>query len=378
MINQIDNNVLNQAHKIVLSNPTKGFDGATKCDIRPPDARIDFYDGKRLIESRELDDEVYQVLAETFPVPYRQLDVFTPDAHYGYKVSKKGKLLQSKQSTSLSQKQSHSAHRTKNYLLEEGVVIPALVDLGVFTPQGAIVPSKLDKFKQINRFVELVDDVIGKESLEKLHIVDFGCGKSYLTFVLYHYLTVVRGLNVKVVGLDLKEQVVRECNQHAATYGYENLTFQVGDIAAYQPETPIDMVITLHACDTATDWALYHAIKWNARYIFSVPCCQHELNAQIEGGHLKALTRYGIVKERFSALATDTIRGNVLISQGYKTQLLEFVDFEHTPKNILIRAVKSNIQQHTRRAAVDEIQALQDAFGLDQTLYRLVSNDDEL
>ena len=234
-----------------------------------------------------------------------------------------------------------SHNRKKRYILEEGIPVPSLVELGVQTKDGAIVHAKYDKFRQINRFLEFIEDVLPKLDKEKeTRIIDFGCGKSYLTFAMYYYLKILKGYPVRITGLDLKTDVIEHCSRLAKKFGYDSLEFLHGDIASYEGTDEVDMVVTLHACDTATDFALYNAITWNAKMIFSVPCCQHEVNKQIQSEDYSLLTRYGIIKERFSALTTDAIRANLLECCGYKTQLLEFIDFEHTPKNILIRAVR--------------------------------------
>jgi SAM-dependent methyltransferase len=236
-----------------------------------------------------------------------------------------------------------SHNRKKRYILEEGTAIPFLVDLGVQTKEGKIVNSRYDKFRQINRFLEFIQDIV--EALPKgreLTIVDFGCGKSYLTFAMYHYLKVMKGFDIRVIGLDLKEDVIAYCNELKEKYGYDKMSFTTGDIKNYTGVDAVDMVVTLHACDTATDYALEKAVKWGASVILSVPCCQHELNYQMKNEELNTVFKYGLLKERIAALVTDGLRAEMLEQCGYDTQVLEFIDMEHTPKNILIRAVKRN------------------------------------
>lgn len=234
-----------------------------------------------------------------------------------------------------------SHNRKKKYILEENIPVGFLIDLGVQTPQGKIIHSAYDKFRQINRFLEFVEDVLpALEEREVIRILDFGCGKSYLTFAIYHYLHELKKKDVQIIGLDLKEDVIAHCNKLKDKYGYTNLQFLTGDIKDYTGQDEVDMVVTLHACDVATDYALYKALKWNARVILSVPCCHHEVNRQIGGEELAPMLKYGIVKDRMAALATDSLRALLLEKEGYDTQLLEFIDMTHTPKNILIRAVK--------------------------------------
>ena len=234
-----------------------------------------------------------------------------------------------------------SHNRKKHYILEEGIPVPFLVDLGVMTKEDRVVNSRYDKYRQINRFLEFIEDILpnldqGRESA----IIDFGCGKSYLTFAMYYYLKELKGYPVRIIGLDLKEDVIEHCSRLGRQYGYDGLSFCHGDIASFEGVEKVDMVVTLHACDLATDYALEKAVNWGARVILSVPCCQHELNGQMENSLLRPVLQYGLIKERMAALYTDAIRAQVLEYRGYRTQILEFIDMEHTPKNILIRAVR--------------------------------------
>ena len=265
-------------------------------------------------------------------------------------------------------------NKTKQYILEEGISVPFLVDLGVQTGEGRIVHAKYDKFRQINRYLEFVRDILPSLPKDRtLTIIDFGCGKSYLTFALYYYLKILNNYDIQVIGLDLKEDVIEKCNVLSQKYGYDGLTFHVGDISTYQGVDEVDMVVTLHACDTATDYALAKAVRWNARVILSVPCCQHELNRQIHCKELEAATKYGLIKERMAALLTDAIRADLLEEQGYDTQILEFIDMEHTPKNILIRAVKKTGMRYENKASRGEsVQELVDFLQVDPTLRNLL------
>ena len=278
-----------------------------------------------------------------FRETYRQGLLCTVEADYQVLISKKFKVSVLTKSPSKKEEPDLAHNRRKRYVLEDGVPVPFLVELGIMNREGMVLAKKYDKFRQINRFLEMVEDVLADLPTGRpLTIVDFGCGKSYLTFALYHYLTVRKKRELNIIGLDLKADVIEHCNELAAKIGYDQLKFLVGDIAEYNELDQVDMVITLHACDTATDAALEKAVRWGASVILSVPCCQHELFAQIENDVMSPMLSHGILKERFSALATDAIRAKLLDMMGYSSQLLEFIDLEHTPKNILIRAVKSS------------------------------------
>ena len=261
--------------------------------------------------------------------------------------------------------------RKKQYLLEEGTPVPFLVELGVMTPDGAVRKRRYDKFRQVNRFLELVDDIVPSLRPEgTLRVVDFGCGKSYLTFAIYHLLTVLRGRQVELVGLDLKEDVIAACSTLAAQLGTPGLRFEPGDIAGFDGGKGVDLVVSLHACDTATDDALAQAVRWGADAILAVPCCQREAYRQLESSLLAPLLRHGLAKERFASLVTDALRAQLLELAGYRAQLVELVALEHTAKNVLIRAVKGKPAGADVRRAYEE---LRDSLGLDPALERLLS-----
>ena len=290
-------------------------------------------------------------------------------------VSKKGTItIKKKMNTSAKQpKISLSHNRKKKYILEEGIPVPFLIDLGVMTQNGNIVNAHYDKFRQINRFLEYIEDILPSlPTGRELRILDFGCGKSYLTFAIYYYLKVLKGYPVRITGLDLKEDVIRHCNELAVKYGYDKLEFLCGDIAYYDGCSQVDMVVTLHACDTATDYALAKAVGWGAKVILSVPCCQHELNKQMKNDLLSPVLHYGILKERMAALMTDGLRAQILEANGYRTQILEFIDMAHTPKNLLIRAVYNGHCADNK----DQINELLAAFDVNPTLYRLLCKKD--
>ena len=306
---------------------------------------------------------------------FRQVEIDTDTWRAVILISKKGKVTinKKKKQPQVVINKDLSHNRTKQYILEEGTPVDFLIDLGVQTKEGKIVKAKYDKFKQINRFLEFIQDILPALPKDrKLTMIDFGCGKSYLTFAMYYYLKVLNHYDIRVIGLDLKEDVIDHCNGLSKKYGYDDLTFLLGDISTYEGVDAVDMVVTLHACDTATDYALYKAIKWNAKVILSVPCCQHEVNSPIRCDDLKSVLKYGLLKERISALLTDGMRANILEENGYDTQILEFIDMEHTPKNILIRGVKKEKRMEPARQVKTDSKHLAQYLNVEQTLQKLL------
>ena len=337
--------------------------------------QIEKFTDKQVFHENVEVNNITEKIMELVSGSYKQFTAWSNTVTYDVKISKKGKVHCSKKGGDNKSLAKKAHNKEKNYILKEGMIIEPLIDLGVFTKEGKVVNSKYDKYKQINRFIEIIDDEIKKNHYKELTILDFGCGKSYLTFVLYYYFVEIKKINVKMIGLDLKKDVIKKCNDIAKRYGYDNLSFELGDINGYKYNNKVDMVITLHACDTATDYALYNAIKWNAKMIFSVPCCQHEFNSQMKSEDFSILTKYGIIQERIAALMTDSVRANLLECAGYKTQLLEFIDIAHSPKNILIRASKGNISKEKKDKSLKEVNSLINEFNFNPTLYKLLKND---
>lgn len=370
-----------QIHDILQSLPYKLIlSKAKNCEYRKvqilkkeKNYQIEKYTQKQVFHENLDKEELEVYLLQELGTHFFRMNVWNAKVEYQMMISKKGKVhIIEKNCTKTAPKEQTGHNRKKKYLIPEGEMIEPLVDMGIFTKEGKIVHSMYDKYRQINRFVELVDDAVKNRELTYLNIIDFGCGKSYLTFILYHYFTNVRKIPVHMTGLDLKEDVIEKCNRAAKKYGYENLHFELGDICGYQSSEQVDMVITLHACDTATDYALYHAVRWNTDMIFSVPCCQHELNSQMQSEDYSILPRYGLIKERTAALMTDAIRANLLEACGYKTDILEFVDFAHTPKNLLIRAKKKPVSKDQKEKRIREVERLMQEYHLQPTFYQLL------
>lgn len=347
-INSLISEILlnNNLIKGVFSNLRYKSNEYKKISIKPVfiknEIKVQFeyiYEKKVTHENLNINDAIKKINSLLKDV-FRQAILFTPQADYQILISKKGKtkIIKNKPSKSIV---NISHNKKKNYIIEENKPCEFLIRLGVMNEEGKVYKKKYDKFRQINKFLEIIQDTLKRVEIDKnFRIVDFGCGKSYLTFALYHYLVNILKKDVKIIGLDLKKDVIEFCNEVAIDLKYENLKFIQGDIKDYKELENVDMVVTLHACDTATDLAIAKAVNWNAKVILSVPCCQHEINSKLNVDVLKPMLRHGIIKEKLSSLITDSIRANVLEILGYNTSLLEFIDMEHTPKNILIRAIK--------------------------------------
>lgn len=340
----------------VISSPREKGD-AVKIKVRPikkKDEILFQFEEFRNNQAfhKNMDADAAVAYLESQMNKFKQMQMETRQMRYQVMISKKGKMtIQKKHQAGEAKAVDMSHNRSKHYILEEGTKIPFLQDLGVMTRNGDIVKSKFDKFRQINRFLEFIEDILPQLPRDReITILDFGCGKSYLTFAMYYYLHELQKYEIRIIGLDLKTEVIKHCNQLAEKYGYEKLKFLEGNIADYTGADEVDMVVTLHACNTATDFALAKAIGWKAKVILSVPCCQHELNEQMENEILSPIFSYGLIKERMAALFTDALRAEYLKREGYDTQILEFIDMEHTPKNILIRAVYTGKKENNEEA----------------------------
>ena len=381
--------------QIILSN-SRHPEQIQKVKIRPVLIREELlfqetaYRGTQVFHenftAEQLTDRICTALQEQF----RQGEFTAKTLQATALVSKKGRLtLKVKNSgkvpqtegTAASEQEERQAlahNRAKHYVLEEGKPVDFLVGLGVQTPDGRITKARFDKFRQINRYLEFIEDVIDELPMDRtIRIIDFGCGKSYLTFAMYYYLHELQHRDIQVTGLDLKTDVIRHCNELAEKLGYDRLKFERGDISTYEGTDVADMVVTLHACDLATDYALDKAVKWGASVILAVPCCQHELNRQMQCDSLKPVLKYGIIKERMAALLTDALRADLLEQQGYETQILEFIDMEHTPKNLLIRAVKKNGMRPKSGSGISkksDISSVTELLHVAPTLEKLLQN----
>lgn len=326
--------------------------------------------GRKVFHKNYKKDELKKKITDWMQEDYKQAQFTMTDATAQILSGKHSQTVKYKKCKEVRVQRDLSHNRTKRYILPEGTPVGFLIDLGVMTKEGKIVRQKYDKYRQINRFLEFVEDILPQLSKEREQtIIDFGCGKSYLTFAMYYYLKELKGYDIRIIGLDLKEDVIAHCNELKDKYGYGKLSFLVGDIASYTDVDAVDMVVTLHACDTATDYALAKAVQWGAKVILSVPCCQHEANRMMENELLQPVLQYGILKERMAAIMTDAVRANLLTAKGYDTQILEFIDMEHTPKNLLIRAVYTGKNSEN---AAEALKNMEEALHLNLTLNKLL------
>lgn len=364
---------------MVISGARGGGD-FIKIKVRPVMIRdslyfqVSRYTDKQVFHENMTAEDALETLSGWILHDFRQAQIRMQDEMVTVLVSKKGKATVKSKKAACIETQNLEHNRKKQYIIEEGMAVPFMIDLGVMTESGKIIRTRYDKYRQINRFLEFIEDILPELPTDRtVHIIDFGCGKSYLTFAMYYYLKVLKHYDIRITGLDLKQKVIEDCQALADRYGYDGLQFLCGDIADYNGTDEVDMVVTLHACDTATDYALYKAVKWHASVILSVPCCQHELNRKMQCETLSGAFQYGLIKERTAALMTDAMRGQLLEMQGYKTQLLEFIDMEHTPKNILIRGVKSKglLPKAARKQQMENYQKCRDFFGAELTLEKL-------
>jgi len=362
---------------VISGQKNKSEDKAVKVRIRPVilkneiEYQVSEFVGRKVLHSNHSAADVKKKIIDYMTEDFKQAQINMTDAAATI-LSSKSKTLtcKYKKAGQLKVQRDLSHNRTKKYIIQEGKPVAFMIDLGVMGQDGKIIRTRYDKFRQINRFLEYIEDILPKLDKEReLTIIDFGCGKSYLTFAMYYYLKELKGYNIRIIGLDLKADVIEHCNELRTRYGYDKLDFYVGDIATYKDVDKVDMVVTLHACDIATDYALAKAVKWGAEVILSVPCCQHEANRTIKSDILSPVMDYGILKERMAAIVTDAARAKLLTANGYDTQILEFIDMEHTPKNLLIRAVKSGKEDLSAR---EKTKDMLEALNLELTIDKLI------
>lgn len=362
---------------VISGQKNKSEDKAVKVRIRPVilkneiEYQVSEFVGRKVLHSNHSAADVKKKIIDYMTEDFKQAQINMTDAAATI-LSSKSKTLtcKYKKAGQLKVQRDLSHNRTKKYIIQEGKPVAFMIDLGVMGQDGKIIRTRYDKFRQINRFLEYIEDILPKLDKEReLTIIDFGCGKSYLTFAMYYYLKELKGYNIRIIGLDLKADVIEHCNELRTRYGYDKLDFYVGDIATYKDVDKVDMVVTLHACDIATDYALAKAVKWGAEVILSVPCCQHEANRTIKSDILSPVMDYGILKERMAAIVTDAARAKLLTANGYDTQILEFIDMEHTPKNLLIRAVKGGKEDLSAR---EKTKDMLEALNLELTIDKLI------
>ncbi len=331
--------------------------------------QLSCYEDKKVYHKNLNHENMCSYVIELITIDFAQCVVFSADADY-HILSKKDKLA-IKTSAATKKVGNMEHNRKKNYLIAEDENADFLVELGIVGKNGRVKNDMYAKFRQINRYLEFISDIVSVFDKDKtIRIVDFGCGKAYLSFALYYYLKKKSDLNVEIIGLDLKKDVVNFCENLARKLGYDGLTFKYGDIGQYNSDDPFDMVISLHACDTATDEAIYKGILWKSKVILAVPCCQHELNPQLKNAENNGILRYGLMRERFATIVTDTYRALLLETVGYKTEIAEFIETEHTPKNVLIKAVHTG---KVSKKSTIELENLKKQWCFEQHLEKLLN-----
>ncbi len=378
--------ILNEKLRQIVLSDSEKKETASKVKIRPVLIKGGLlfqetvYKGNQVFHKNGTKEETIVRIKQWLDGIFHQAAVMAEEENAVVLISKKGRMTIKVQKAKEKVQKAPTViehNREKQYILREGIPVDFLVGLGVQTTEGKITKARYDKFRQINRYLEFIEDILEKLPKDRpIRIVDFGCGKSYLTFAMYYYLHELKKRELSVTGLDLKADVIDSCSRLALQCGYENLHFEKGDISSYEGADRVDMVVSLHACDTATDYALEKAVKWGAKVIFAVPCCQHEVNRQIHCKELANVFRYGLIKERMSALITDAVRADLLERQGYETQILEFIDMEHTPKNLLIRAVKKEGRFRAQKGS--DIRELLDFLQINPTLFRLLEGQESV
>ena len=365
--------------RMIISGPMRSACRYKKIEALPvlvkgePCLQFSFYTGDKVFHFNAMDTwDIENQVKELLEEGYKQWEITCADKSAKILINKKGnfKIIESAQAHTIEENLSHN--RQKNYAFKEGEALDMLIQLGLMNKDGKILADKQKKFRQINKFIEIVESVVNHID-EGAHILDFGCGKSYLTFALYYYLNTHLNKNVKITGIDLKEDVVAYCNKLAQDCGFDRLKFFCGDVSRFAMEQKCQMMVTLHACDTATDFALGYAAKNDVKIILSVPCCQHELFKQVENEGLSPMLKHGILKERFSALLTDAARGQLLESVGYKTSIMEFIDMEHTPKNIMIKAVRTKRGLNAKK--LEQYRKMAQEYNINPTLFNLLEEE---
>ncbi len=364
--------------KITMSNNKNKNSEFSKITIQPINKKtyvmyqISYFFGTQ-VKHENITNGVTEKILTLINLGYKQTDINTKTCNIKVLTNKKGthKIITKQLENKSNIQNSHNKH--KNYTIPENEPINFLIELNIMNKDGYVFSEKRKKFKQINKFLEMLES-INDNINDNSYIVDIGCGKSYLTFAAYYYFNIIKNKNVNIVGLDLKEDVVKNCTDLSKKLNYKNIEFHCIDIKDFKFTNDIDLCISLHACNTATDYALYNSIIWNAKVILSVPCCQHELFQQIDENALKPMLKHGIFKERFCAMLTDTLRSLILEKHGYKSNIIEFIDIEHTPKNTMIKAIKKqNVSKDFVNKKNDEINDIVSTFKVSPTLLNLLN-----